>query len=262
VAAVGLGCNAPEKAEEYYHDFRGKPIPSELTLFNVQDEKLLQVEPEGVHIRIPKDWTHPWGGVGFRTAFGFEGDFEVTTTFELLQAEAEPSTFGAGVYLYVAKPGGGAGIGRLVLGDGRPIVLCEKANAKGQGQWLNVSPCDDKVGRLRLKRTGSALSFWWAPGVSGDNFQEKHRTEFGTDSIERIRLVALNGRVHAAVGARFLELRVRGTGVPVTDAPRSRWPIVAAAGIILALSVLLLGTWFFVRQRRRNLETATPVEKH
>src|SRR5438874_1689046 len=61
---------------EFYHDFRGQPLPAELTWFNAADGKFFRQEPEGLRIVIPRTWIHPWGGIGFRTSFGFGGDFE------------------------------------------------------------------------------------------------------------------------------------------------------------------------------------------
>jgi hypothetical protein len=231
-----------------YQDYRGRPLPAELTLVNVQKEKLVQVEPEGVRIKIPKTWIHPFGGVGFRTASGFKGDFEVTTTFEILQAEAPPSGYGVGVRLFAGMRGGlGASICRLVKPGGKQVVACDTLS-----KWVDVSPCTDTVGRLRFRRTGTTLSCLWAPGTQGDDFQEKQHVVFGTEDIEGIWLVALTGRTPSNVDVRFRDLRVRGQRLddsPVIETSGG-WLL---AALLIGLAVFLafaVNLWLYVRRRR------------
>ncbi len=198
----GTSPPAADYPAEFYHDFRVKPPPPELTKFNVDNDNLMTVEPEGLRIKIPSTFTHKWAGVGFKTAFGFKSDFEITATIEILQADRPPSGFGAGVELFLIKAGGGGGsISRLVRPNGNATVwwVLDKNPAKEQGGV----PCIDTTGRMRLRRVGATLYYAWAPGIQGDNFQEIHQCEFGKTDLNGLRLSALNGRTSTTVNVRL-----------------------------------------------------------
>jgi len=45
---------AEELPSEFYHDFRGRPLPPELLPVNSQEGPLFQFEPEGLRISIPR----------------------------------------------------------------------------------------------------------------------------------------------------------------------------------------------------------------
>src|SRR5262245_56283123 len=143
---------------EFHHDFRGRPLPPQLTWFNAEDGKFFRNEAEGVRIVIPDTWVHPWGGIGFRTSFGFGGDFEVTLALEILHADTPRQGYGVGVCLNLARDGGGAGLCRLTRKGGREIVLWDHAHGAPGDQNPPVDegfiPCADKICRLRLKRGG------------------------------------------------------------------------------------------------------------
>ncbi len=149
-------------------------MPAQLTWFNIKDKSLVKEEPEGLHIIIPKTVIHPWGGVGLRTAFGFKGDFEVTTTIAMLRTEApNPGEFngvGSGVTLYVAKVGGGgASVSRMAVPDGDkkdvPVIAWEwNKNVNGANSVLDFEDCQDMVGRLapypRRQHTRFSVGAW------------------------------------------------------------------------------------------------------
>jgi hypothetical protein len=237
---------------EYYHDFRGRPLPPELTFFNAEEGKFFNVEPEGLRITIPKGWSHPWGGVGFRTAFGFAGDFEVTLTMELLEAESPPSGYGVGVCLYVAKPEttGGATIARLVRAGDNQVVLWDLADTPEAAEPRHEEgtfPSTDKAGRLRLKRTGTTLHYLWAPGIEGNAFEEIHQCEFGNDDIVRVRLAALTGRQPCGVDVRLVDFRVRGGLAAAGTNAITHWKVWLLAGLTLAVCI---GIWRAGRRRQ------------
>ena len=228
-------------------------MPPVLTLFQVEKDELLQIEPEGARITLPKGWIHrTGGGVGFWTAFGLKGDFDITTTFEVLHADTPPSGYGVGVCLHVTRKGrGAAGIARLVLPQGVQAIFWDKYNAKLWGEQQGAAPCTEKVGRLRLKRTGTTLLYLWAPGIDGDNFQQIHQMEFFADDMDAIRLTALTGRTPSSVDVRLLDLRVRGQliATPILAAERGTLAAVLLVGMLVTLG-FAIGAWLFVRRRR------------
>jgi hypothetical protein len=243
----GAARGADEGTVDYYHDFRSRPLPAELTFFNAEDGKFFQSEPEGLRITLPKTWIHPWGGVGFRTSFGFVGDFEVTATVEVLQAETPPAGYGVGVALYVAKPGGGATIGRMLRAGNNQVILWDVTNPPNE---IGEVPCSDNVVRLRLKRTGTILHYLWAPGTEGGDFQEIQQVEFGSAEIDWVRLSALTGRMPCAADVRLLDLRIRSQkpDTPLADMLGARWKVWLALAIVVAVS---LGMRVAMRRSRR-----------
>ena len=252
-----------------YHDFRKQSIPSELTKYQFEKDITLNLEPEGARITIPKTTQHALGGVGFVTAFGLKGNFEVTTSFEILAADQPPPKgYGVGFSLYAEKADGVAVIiSRMTKPEDKQIILCV-AETIGSSSV----PCTDKMIRLRLQRIGDTVSYYWAPGLVGDNFKKIKEVLFDKTDIKRIKWVALNGRKSCNVDVRLFDITVRGEKesnptaavqlrVPADGQTKnSGKPGVGSSGggiaaaLIIGLVLTLAasgGLWFYVRRRRR-----------
>jgi serine/threonine protein kinase len=262
LAALGLARSfvlavLPEQGSttEFYHDFRGRPLPDGLTLFG--DQQFLHSEREGLRITLPKN-RNDLEGVGIYTAFETGGDFEITTTFEILQAEIPPPSFGVGVILVVkkAQPSrGAASISRLARVKDRQVLVwdrsVEQPDPNGSPKMESGSSlCTDKVGRLRLQRTKTTLHYLWAPGTSGDDFQEIHQCEFGSEDIGRVIVSGVTGRKPCELDLRLIDLRIRGTptGAQSAAAPPRGWRVWLALAL---MSTLVLGVWLAVQRSRR-----------
>ena len=140
-ALTTTGCSNDstiQEVKEFHHDFRGKPLPAEFGLFQVNDDKLVQIEPEGLRIRMLRPFTSPGYGIGVRTNFGFKGDFDVTVAFELLQMDMPPASPKAGpasigVTLFLVPVHGGinaaTAMDRFIQVDDIRLV---KANNRGR----------------------------------------------------------------------------------------------------------------------------------
>lgn len=253
---------------EFHHDFRGKPLPEQLTPFQAEKGKFFREEPEGLRITIPETWIHPWGGIGFRTSFGLAGDFEVTTTIDILQADAPPQGYGVGFCLYVAKSNGGASCSRLLRSGGREVVLWDIARSEDKGPKVveGTSPCTARTLRLRMKRSGRTLHYLWAPGTTGGMFEEFRKVDFGDEPVERVRLAALTGRQPCNLDIRLLDLHIRsqtsdgmptaavvaaaeGAIAPAPPAGRALWRMAAVAALLLAIAG---GMLLAIRRGRRE----------
>ena len=259
---AGCGSGPPNEPAEFHHDFRGRSLPKEMERFNVRQADLVHEETEGLRISIPETWTHPPGGVGVKSAFGLRGDFDATTTFEILRADngpkAPPDRIGVGVSFAIDLAGypafeQTASFLRVLNPNGKQVV---QWNWKHDGRVDSSNLlCADKVVRLRLKRTGSSLYWFWAPGTEGDEFQEVFRCEFGSGDIDRIRLTAVTGQKPVNVEVRWLDLRVRGHFIDSSIFAASKGGLATALlfGMVITL-LLALTIWFFLRRRRDNLE--------
>ncbi len=168
-----------QEVKEFHHDFRGKPLPAEFGLFQVNDDKLVQIEPEGLRIRMLRPFTSPGYGIGVRTNFGFKGDFDVTVAFELLQMDMPPASPKAGpasigVTLFLVPVHGGinaaTAMDRFIQVDDIRLV---KANNRGRPLFVSstVGLANSPIGQgalfgafgLILGKTRDTNGIrWWA----------------------------------------------------------------------------------------------------
>jgi hypothetical protein len=237
--------------------------------FGPLEDRFVKPEAEGLRITLPRDRDN-YSSVGLSMPLTVEGDFEITSSFEVLQAdEPEPGTktYGLGVLMSVNED---ARVGRLVRAQGWQVATWDRwATVDGKRRFLyGASPARGKAGRLRLKRAGTTLHFLWAPETEGDNFEEISQCEFGAQDIALLRL-ELNtdmGRRPGALDLRLLDLKVR-SATPVADpvvAPaeggttRSKGWLVAAGliGLAVLFSGIALPVVLWVRRRRRARKTA------
>jgi len=167
--------------DDYYFDFRGTPPPKELELAGKEADQFVKSEAAGFRITLPKD-RKSLTPVTLRTKFGLQGDFEITTTVEILQAESPASagSIGVGVTLYVEKvdpPGEGTNVGRLMRAEGKDLIMWDRkfVIAGGEPRYDGGDQrCTEKFVRLRLVRKGSQLFYLWAPGSQGYHRQSHH----------------------------------------------------------------------------------------
>jgi serine/threonine protein kinase len=252
-----------ESQHEVAYDFQGRPLPPGMVPFGPLEERFIQVEAEGLRISVPRDRDN-YKSVGLSMPLTLQGDFEITTAFEILQAD-EPApgtkTYGTGVLMSVNED---ARVGRLVRAQGWQVATWDRwATVEGNRKFLyGASPARGKSGRLRLKRAGTTLHFLWAPETEGDNFEEINQCEFGALDITLLR-VELNtdlGRKPGALDLRLLDLKIR-SATPVADqvvasgeggTTRSIGWLVAAGliGLAVLLSGIALWVGLWVRRRR------------
>jgi hypothetical protein len=251
---IGIAPDSPAQgpATEAYYDFRGRPIPPDLT-FGDPGGQFIRSEPDGLRITLPKDKARQ-ARVGLSLPMAIRGDFEVTTTFEILRAEAPPPEFGGygvGILLRVNPD---VGIGRYVQGGGRQVLVWDRWTAGDGGRKLQTEavPSPAKISRIRLQRTGNTLHYLWSAEPTGDRFEEIHQSEY-PDEVKVVRLIAETGKQACELDVRLRDLRVRGTDfVPLgirSDGGGSKiWFWLAAAGV----ATLVIGIWLYRRQQRNT----------
>src|SRR5699024_10653174 len=100
IAIAILSGGAP--AQEFYHDFRGRPLPPEFAPFGDGASTMLRVEEQGLRLTVPKD-DGPRGPFGIATKFPVHGDFEITAGYQILHADEPSAGFGVGFTLFVPK---------------------------------------------------------------------------------------------------------------------------------------------------------------
>jgi hypothetical protein len=239
-------------------DFRGRPLPPDIVPYGPQTDAFIKVQAEGLRITLPRD--RPGRPpLGLTMPLTVAGDFEITTTLEILEAdEPDPDTrtYGVGVLLSLNQA---ARIGRLSRAQGKQVVTWDRwGEVAGKRKFLvGDAPCSDKGVRLRLKRVGTNLDFLWAPEGAGDRFTSIHQCEFGADDITELRweLNPQLGDRPALLDFRLVDLTVRSGNltanpVPATEEKNSSggWLVLAALLAFVILSSL--AAWAVVRHRR------------
>lgn len=209
-------------AQEFYHDFRGKPLPKELHLTGKREPEFLKFEPEGLRVTLPETFIHEFGGVSVRSSFGFKGDFEITAGFEILHADVPGKGFGVGASMHMAQAQPGtqmATLARVVRAGPSQVLVWERTPNKGEKYLGGVRKCSDKVLRLRFRRAGSTLHYLWAPGLEGGEFEEIGvQKEFGDADMNAVRINTITGREPCKADVRFIDFRIRSGGAAAEDA--------------------------------------------
>jgi hypothetical protein len=265
VALVAFACAAvifaqpadadPKYPDDVHFDFRGKPLPPELTLTPEGSLRFVQSEPEGLRITLPKDRAD-LAPVVVGTRFGIKGDFEITATVEILHAEQPRDGFGVGASLFINKVDPaveGATLGRLLRAGGKDVVFWDQGFGKTKEQLqfeVDFRPCADALVRLRLKRMGDQLSYQLGKGLGGDNYEELQQKNFGRNDIQQVLVRATTGKQPVAVDMRLIDLRIRSGAVAASAPAAARKGVWLLATLLLALAVgAALGVAHFVRKR-------------
>jgi hypothetical protein len=248
----------PERGgEERVYDFRGQPLPPGMDVIgHPQAEQFVQGEAEGLRVRLPRDRDGNQGVV-LSMPVETEGDFDITLAFEVLRAEEPPPgvrSYGVGVLMSVNEA---ARIGRLARANGNQVVSWDRWDkTEVTPKFLSgASPGTGNVGRLRLKRLKPTLHFLWAPGTSGDHFEEIYRCEFGEDlTLLRLEFAADEGGLPGALDVRLFDLRIRGAQPDSLPQQRTRagkgWVLLALGIAFLVLGAL--GVWHWLRPGKRS----------
>jgi predicted Zn finger-like uncharacterized protein len=190
------------------HGIRGRGLPDDLVLWNVQGKRHMQFGPDGLQIKVPKSYRiDPRAGIGVKTTFAFKGDFEITARFENFQGEIPPSGGGVHLALYLAGGNGHVQLSRAVRPQNKQGLLWKWFHSPYEE---GLSPSVAKDGRLRFKRTGTVLYLLWAHESQGNDFQTIHQCEYGDSDIQYVGLAVNTSGVPCDVEVRLLDLRIRG----------------------------------------------------
>ena len=272
----------PNVKVKFHQDFRGGD-PKNPNLRFVRDQNI-KWEPEGARITMPAGQGKiPTTGVAAN--FGIKGDFQITTSYEILQAEQPTQGYGVGVSLYAAidpEAGDAVSLARRVGTKGGINYLSDRMTPKpaggGMDHYTRTRQSKAPIGKLRIQRVGAMVRFLCADGDSPDfvpvfqDGKKRIETPFGAADIRYFQIGADAGDSEAALDVRLLDLTVeaeefpgfveaakrappawvlnaKGPGEQTADSPR--WISVT---LILGASVVVLlmvgvGVWFLLRRR-------------
>ena len=194
---------------------------------------------DGQGLRITLDANRPqMDPVGVRTRFGVRGDFDITATCQVGKMDRPTKGIGAGARLYLRfdSPDRKVSLSRVVrVKEGDSFLAYHVHTPRGgkQQDTFRVSEAKSAGARLRLVRTGTALSFQVAEDA-GD-FLELQSVDVGRGDVLDVWLTATTGGDRCAVDVRWGELRIEAAQLPsqVGLAARSRraWWLAVLVGI-------------------------------
>ncbi len=268
--ALDLGIGQAKKFQEYTQPFRGPETCPGWELHGPDAEPCVHFEPAGLRIALPAGRPPSGQGTGASLPLAVQGDFEVTVSFEILH-EPDPNEAGhqtrasVEILLERTRPARNmAAISRRIGAEGSQFtawrVLRDENAAEPEDVRWHAIDTTAKVGRLRLKRTGSVLAYAVAEGPDGE-FTLLRQFPFGAENLKALRLVGGTGGPRVALEVRFTDFHVRAEALPNLDAlqaaasqpsaedrKRSR-PALVVLAIIVGV-VTGVAAWVYARQRR------------
>jgi hypothetical protein len=266
---------APEPARpgDFYQDFRGShpPLPP-LELMGADAQALTHPEEEGLRITLPAARQRT-DRVGLVLGTRFRGDFEITSGYEILQADQPTEGHGVGFELIIdtdTPRRDAAEVARLVRVNEGNIYCCDRISTDDEGKrtyHLDFFPTDARKGRLRLTRHGREVTLFAAEGAG--EFEELVRYDLGPEDVVRITACAYPGFARNPVDLRIQDLRVHLLSAPEAAAlerpavgypgHRSRGWLAAAGCLGLVVALAALGVWLVARRARRSRVVPAPV---
>jgi hypothetical protein len=230
----------------FHQDFR---LPGQELPFLRPVGSWQQQDAGGMRITIPAGEDQPRQG-GFDTAFPLQGDFEVTTSFEVLRADQPTTGYGVGVGLYAPidpTTHDAVSLSRRVKVNGQAEFISNRMRTvAGQLKHQVASlPATAATGQLRLQRVGPRMRFFVADGAEAP-FVLLAEVELGTEDLPFVRVEADTGKSDSGLELRLLTLSVRAEQLPGGPTEESasphngggrRW---LAAVVLLSLVFLLL----------------------
>jgi serine/threonine protein kinase len=251
----------------FHQDFRsGTDLDAPFVTFGPDADSYCRAETGGYRITLPAG-RRKSDPVGIVLPGPVQGDFEITTTYEIVHIDRPRGDFGVGFELYVMTATDtkeALGCYRLLRNQNGEVVACTRMtteNGKRAYKPRKFAPATSRSGRLRLTRKGTEATFSAADGPA-EEFQEVGRYDLGSEDLKIVRLGAITGSTLAGSDVRILDLTVRAgspAGADVqhsfnANAPpegkKASWLAAAAViGVVLAATVVG-GLLVLVRLRR------------
>jgi hypothetical protein len=224
-------------------DFRGGNYRETiLTYAGPNGKKYLTRAPEGLKITIPAQGK-PVPQVGIASKLAVHGDFQITISYEILNADKPDFGYGMGVNLQIVaatQAKDSATVARRVHPQ-KGEVFATNRSFQGQNGDDNHSvkmfPTTGKRGQLRLMRKGSALTFA-AADVNTEDFKELREVEFVDQPLKVVRVMGDTGNFPGALDIRIERLHIRCSELSSASP--------AAANTQVGVWIALVGVCFII----------------
>jgi hypothetical protein len=261
-----------EPAAVFSEDFRGKPIEDLKVLPSSKEARdFFHSDPEGLRITLPAGPVKR-RETGVLVPFRLEGDFEVSTTFQIVRLDP-PDADGMGVsfeiYLTTDTPTGEAlTFTRTIQPDGGGWYFVNRltTDVGGKRRWPKGVTADSPSrasgmsGQLLIKRTGADAALA-ASEDGGATFRICYRLPLGPEPVSKLR-IGINPRsATTLIDLRLVNLQIKSNLLPDPNAAltpgflrnqRLWW---LAALLIALLIIGGVGIWL---RRKQGSATDSP----
>jgi hypothetical protein len=250
--------------QEVYRSFKDRADDSQgFELIGPEANQCVKFEQAGLRVTLPLGYPGKRFATGIAWATPIKGDFEITVGYEILQEpEAKVAGEGTGVFIGVdlntPKPNRATLTRGVRPGSGKQFIswyaLTRDDADKAHADNLRSLPANSRIGRLRLVRMGSMLSFLAAEGDKGE-FRRIYRDSFRPDDVEQFRIGGYTGGPEAALDARVIDVRIRTKSMldasVIPGHVRGKVSWLPAVGILaMATGSSFLGLWWIARRNR------------
>jgi Protein of unknown function (DUF1583) len=247
---------SPNLRQEFSQDFQKGEF--ELLFLGPNARDVVRMDKDGLHVVLPAG-KEKQPAVGAAARLPVKGDFEITTTFEIVPGRPakgeQPQPVQLNLYVTSDAPTQDAAtLGRIVQPD-KGVFLAHRAVTNPGNPRLHESetvPTSALSGKLRLTRVGPTLHYFAAEG-DGD-FTEIRQVNWGTNDLNLVRLAVEGGAPHDALHARFGQLTIKAEKLPTVAQPAT-WLGSGAFWWILGSALAVAsagGAWLWLRFFRKE----------
>jgi len=250
-------------AETFVQDFRNGQLDRRvLSLVGKQVHQFVALEKAGLRVRQSKP-DQSLEPVGCQTRFAIRGNFEVTASFEILDAPKTRIGFGNGVTLRLVKTPPEANAATLAWFNhperGEVFVADDERSVGGKREHKHeFLPASAKAGKLRIARTGSQVRFSIAEG-NEVAYREVKQIDFGTEDVQMCRIAGVTGMAPINLDVRFTEFSITADDLPLPASGEGTTPLWLVWLAVNVLGLSGIGCFVYWRWRRnRPVETTEP----
>jgi hypothetical protein len=204
--------------------------------------------------------------VGVQLDARVKGNVEITTGYEILQADKPATGHGVGFELYVmtdTPTKEGLGLLRASRVNEGDVYLTSRITSRsGKREYHHsFTPTTSTSGQLRLTRVGREATLSAADGPTGV-FKDIGQFDLGSEDLTLVRLSAYTGHAAYAVDVLIKDLRVRTLGAgevaqvaatseaPPASTERRRGWFAAFSIIFVLVALAAVAAWAYARRSR------------
>jgi hypothetical protein len=208
---------------EFHQDFRGGEYDHRaLMLMGGNAEKFVQAKRGGLIVRIPAGLDKP-AAVGIAPRFLVHGDFEITATCAIVQADKPIRGYGVAAALWVetdTPTEEAVTVERGIIPREGERFTSTRISGPQEARKYDVrrARAQSRSGKIRMARMGSKVTTSFADGDKP--FRVLRTVELGTEDLTLVRLGADTGVSDHALEILVEDLIIRAEALPGLPEPR------------------------------------------
>ena len=213
----GPAADSGRLTAEYHQDFRsGKFDYKTLRLVGGSAEELVKAETEGLRIRMPAGVHNP-AAVGVVPRFRVRGDFEITATVAIVNADNPVRGYGVAATLWAetdTPTEEAVTIERGIIPREGDRFTSTRVSGPQTNRKYDVrrAIAKSRKGKIRMERVGSTVTTSYADG--DQPFRKLRTVELGHEDLTMVRAAAETGVSDHAVEISLEDLTIRAEALP------------------------------------------------